>query len=202
MAFNALASPARGAGRAAGGPTGPFPDRAIVLVGLMGAGKTSVGRLLAARLGREFADADDEVAAAAGCSVEDIFSRYGEAAFRDGERRVMARLLGRRRAVIAAGGGAFNDPGTREAVRREGVSVWLRADLDLLLGRVSRRGGRPLLAAGNERAVLERLMAERAPFYAEADVTVDVGSESPRATMDRVLRALEARRRPRDGGTG
>ena len=173
------------------------PDRSIVLVGLMGAGKTCIGRRLADRLGLEFVDADTEIEAAADCSIEEIFSRFGEQAFRDGERRVIARLLDGPPRVIATGGGAFVNDETRANIREAGVSIWLKADLDVLLQRVSRRNNRPLLKQGNKRKTLERLLAERTPYYAEADITVETGNESPDATVAKVVKALK-----RHCGTG
>ncbi len=169
----------------------PEIPRSIVLVGLMGAGKTCIGRELAGRFGLPFADADDEIEAAAGCSIEDIFALYGEREFRSGERRVIARLLDRPRQVLATGGGAFMDPDTRAEIRARAISVWLRADLDLLLRRVARRNDRPLLKADDPRKVLTRLIEERYPVYAEADLVVDTTDEKPRATAARVARALE-----------
>lgn len=170
----------------------PLPAKTIALVGLMGAGKTSIGRRLAQRLGLPFVDADAEIEAAAGCTIEEIFQRHGEAAFRDGERRVIARLLDNPPHVLATGGGAFIDPATRALMRARAVSVWLRADLDLMLARVGRRGNRPLLKTGEPRAVLERLVAERYPVYAEADITVDSVDGPPELTVERVLAALAA----------
>lgn len=167
------------------------PGKSIVLIGMMGAGKTCIGRRLAERMGIPFADADEEIEKAAGCNIEDIFSIYGEAAFRDVERRVIARLLDGPPMVLATGGGAYMDPETRAKVRSKGISVWLRAELDLLLTRVSRRNDRPLLKSGNKRATLEKLMGEREPIYAEADLAVDTGKESPESTVGRVLSALE-----------
>ncbi|HEX2115672.1 MAG TPA: shikimate kinase, partial [Alphaproteobacteria bacterium] len=120
-------------------------ERTIVMVGLMGAGKTSIGRRLAQRLGLAFVDADHEIEQAAGCTIEEIFERYGEAAFRDGERRIIQRLLERPPHVLATGGGAFMDPETRARIKEAGISVWLKADLDVLVRRVSRRNNRPLL---------------------------------------------------------
>lgn len=169
------------------------PGKSVVLIGLMGAGKSSVGRRLAKTLEVPFVDADEEVARAAGCSIEDIFRLYGEAAFRDGEERVIARLLESGSQVLATGGGAFMSPQTRERIRRSGISVWLRADLDLLVRRTSRRGGRPLLAHGDPRATLERLMKERYPVYAEADVTVDTTDENIERMVDRILASLRER---------
>jgi shikimate kinase len=174
------------------------PTRNIVLVGLMGAGKSAIGRRLAARLGREFIDADTEIERAAGCTIEEIFQRFGEPAFRDGERRVIARLLEDRQAIIlATGGGAFMDTETRAAVRVHGVSVWLRADLDVLLRRVARRSNRPLLKQGNPQEVLERLMATRYPVYAEADITVDSDDAPAETTVEKTIAALVAWERAR-----
>lgn len=167
--------------------------KTIVLVGMMGAGKTCIGRRLAERLGIPFADADDEIEAAAGCKIEDIFSIYGEPAFRDVERRVIARLLDGPAMVLATGGGAFMSPETRGKIRKTSTSIWLRAELDLLLSRVARRTDRPLLKNGNKRETLKKLMLERDPVYREADLAVDTGKESPEATVDKVLSALEDR---------
>ena len=169
----------------------PFrAPKTIALVGLMGVGKTSIGRRLAQRLDLPFVDADAEIEAAAGSSIEEIFQRHGEVAFRDGERRVMARLLDAPPCVLATGGGAFMDPSTRTLLRSRAVTVWLRADLEVMLARVSRRGNRPLLKTGEPRAVLERLIAERYPVYAEADLTVDSIDGPPDATVERVIAAL------------
>jgi shikimate kinase len=139
----------------------------------MGSGKSAIGRRLAARLGLKFVDADAEIEKAAGCSIEDIFEVHGEAAFRDGERRVIARLLAEPPHVLATGGGAFMDPDTRARIRENCISIWLRASCDVLLARVSRRKNRPLLKRGNKREVIQALIDERYPVYAEADITVD-----------------------------
>ncbi|HXZ01989.1 MAG TPA: shikimate kinase [Stellaceae bacterium] len=171
-------------------PPLPRPAKTIALVGLMGAGKTSIGRRLAQRLGLPFVDADAEIEAAAGTSVEEIFRRHGEAAFRDGERRVIARLLDGPVQVLATGGGAIMDSSTRALLRARAITVWLRADLDVMLARVARRNNRPLLKGGDPRAVLESLIAERYPVYAEADITVDSVDGPPEATLERVLAAL------------
>ncbi len=168
----------------------PAP-KTIVLVGLMGAGKTSVGRLLAKRLDLEFIDADHEIEQAAQCSIEQIFESHGEAEFRDGERRVIARLLTGPTHVLATGGGAFMRKETRDAIRGRGISVWLRADLDLLLRRVSRRKNRPLLRNENPRQTLEKLMEERYPVYAEADIVVDSGDRPPGTIVDTVIESIE-----------
>jgi shikimate kinase len=166
------------------------PRRTIVLVGLMGAGKTKIGRRLAARLNLPFFDSDNEIEAAAGETIEEIFGNRGEAVFRDGERRVIARLLGRPVHVLATGGGAFMDPATRALIIRRGVSVWLRADLDVLLARVGRRNNRPLLQHQDPRAVLAELIERRHPIYAEADVVIDSGEGPLELTTTRVIAAL------------
>ena len=167
--------------------------KSIVLVGLMGAGKTRVGRSLAQTLDMPFTDADEEIAKAAGCSIVDIFEIYGEAAFRDGERRVIKRLLGGEPGVLATGGGAFMDRAIRARIGKRGISVWLRVGLDTLVKRTRRRNSRPLLKGGSARDILERLMAERHPIYAEADIVIDTKkNETPDQTARRVLRALKS----------
>lgn len=168
------------------------PRRTIVLVGLMGAGKSKVGRRLALRLGLPFSDSDPEIEAAAGETIEEIFANRGEQVFRDGERRVIARLLAQPVQVLATGGGAFMDPMTRSLIGRRGVSLWLRADLDTLVARVLRRSDRPLLKRGDPRVILAELMERRHPIYAEADLTVDSGAGSPEVTVNRVIAALAA----------
>jgi shikimate kinase len=167
------------------------PPRTLVLVGLMGAGKTNIGRRLAARLRLDFVDADAEIEAAAGESIEEIFRRHGEPSFRDGERRVIARLLDGPVRVLATGGGAFMDARTRARIRERGISIWLRAELDLLLARVARRDNRPLLKGGDQRAVLAALMERRHPIYAEADIVVDSVDGPPELTLTRVLAELK-----------
>lgn len=179
---------ARGAGMTAALP--PRLPKTIALVGLMGAGKTSIGRRLAQQLRLPFVDADAEIEAAAGSTIEEIFQRHGEAAFRDGERRVIARLVDGPLQVLATGGGAFMDPGTRALIRARCVSLWLRASLPLMLARVGRRNNRPLLKDGDPEAILERLIAERYPLYAEADITVDSIDGPPELTLERVMAAL------------
>jgi shikimate kinase len=169
---------------------GFLPSRSIVLVGLMGAGKTKIGRRLAARLELPFFDSDEEIESAAGETIEEIFANRGEAMFRDGERRVIARLLQGPVHVLATGGGAFMDPQTRRIIAQRGVSVWLRAELDVLFARVSRRTNRPLLKTPDPRAVLAELIARRYPIYGEADVTVDSGEGPPDATAGRATAAL------------
>ncbi len=171
--------------------------RSIVLVGLMGAGKTSIGRRVAARLGMPFRDADAEIELAAGCSIPELFRRYGERDFRGGERRVIRRLLAADPLVLATGGGAFMDAETRAAIRAEGVSVWLRCKLPTLMRRVASRNNRPLLQNGDPAEILGRLMEQRHPVYAEADIVVDCGDESPEFTTCKVLQALHDWRPPR-----
>lgn len=166
------------------------PCRTVVLVGLMGVGKTKIGRRLALRLGLPFFDSDQEIEAAAGETIEEIFANRGERVFRDGERRVIARLLAKPVHVLATGGGAFMDPLTRALIEKCAVSLWLRAELDILVQRVSRRSDRPLLKAGDPRAILAELIDRRHPFYAEADVTIDSGDGSPEATVNRAIAAL------------
>jgi shikimate kinase len=166
------------------------PRRTIVLVGLMGAGKTKIGRRLATRLNLPFFDSDTEIEAAAGETIEEIFRNRGEEVFRDGERRVIARLLTQPVHVLATGGGAFMDPATRALISRRGVSVWLRADLDVLAARVARRNNRPLLQQRDARAVLAELIERRHPIYAEANVTIDSGEGPLELTTVRVIAAL------------
>lgn len=165
-------------------------NRTIVLVGLMGAGKSCIGRRLAARIDLPFIDADREIEEAAGCTIPEIFARHGEQAFRDGERRVILRLLDGSPCVLATGGGAFMDPRTRAAIQERALSIWLRADLDLLARRVARRSDRPLLQVDDPRRKLEELMKLRHPVYAEAHLTVDSQDGPPDATLERVMSAL------------
>ncbi len=164
--------------------------RTVVLIGLMGAGKSCIGRRLAARLGVPFVDADAEIEAAAGCSVAEIFARYGEPAFREGERRVVARLLGGPPCILATGGGAFMDADTRRLIGTCGISVWLRAELDVLVKRTAGRDHRPLLKTGDPRAILHGLMEKRYPIYGEADIIVDSLDQTPEMTVEAVRRAL------------
>ena len=165
----------------------------IVLVGLMGAGKSSVGRRLAHALGLPFRDADEEVERAAGRSVAEIFAEMGEAAFRDGERRVIARLLDEPPHVLATGGGAFMNAETRKLIASKAVSVWLQADIDVLVRRVGRKGGRPLLEGKDPREALAALAKVREPIYAEADITIDSVEGPHSATVQAVIDALHAR---------
>jgi len=165
--------------------------RSIVLVGMMGVGKSSVGRRLAARLSIPFVDADTEIEKAAGMSVADIFARHGEADFRSGEARVIARLLEGGPQVLSTGGGAFMNPNTRDAIRAKGISIWLNADFELLMRRISKRKNeRPLLQTADPAETLRRLLAERAPIYALADLTVQSRDVSHEAIVADVMSAL------------
>ena len=170
-------------------------ERSIVMVGLMGCGKSAVGRRLAGRLGLPFVDADEEIEKAAGKSIEDIFTEHGEPYFRDGERKVLARLLRSGQQVLATGGGAFMNAETREAIAQSGISVWLRAELPLLVRRVAKRSNRPLLKAGDPEEVMRNLMETRYPVYALADITVesrDVPHEVVVAeTLERLAQVLQ-----------
>ncbi len=177
-------------------PPAATARRRIVLVGLMGAGKTSVGRRLAKAMGAPFVDADEEIVAAAGMSIADIFATYGEPVFRDLERRVIARLLDGPPGVLALGGGAFVDPETRARVKERAVSIWLDADIDTLVERTARkRASRPLLKDGDLRAKLETLMRERRPIYAQADHRVESGARPPEDIAASIL-ALLAEEKP------
>ncbi|MGP9818382.1 shikimate kinase [Salinarimonas sp. NSM] len=166
--------------------------RPLVLVGLMGAGKSTVGRRLAMRLGLPFRDADTEIEEAAGMSIPDIFEIYGEAHFRDGERRVIDRLLREGAIVLATGGGAFMDDATRRAVAESGVSVWLKADLDTLMRRVRKRTTRPLLQNPDPEGTMRALMERRYPVYATADVVVESHDGAHEEVVEAVVAALEA----------
>lgn len=166
-------------------------DRPVVLVGLMGAGKSTVGRRLAAIMGRDFVDADEAIEDAAQRRISEIFEQFGEAYFRDGERRVIARLMEENSGVIATGGGAFVDPDTRALILEKGIAVWIDCDIDTLVERTSRRGHRPLLKSGDPLEILTRLLNERGPLYAEAPVRVK-SNEGPHAeTAHAILRAIE-----------
>lgn len=171
-------------------------DRPIVLVGMMGVGKTTVGRKLAALLGLPFCDADEEIEKAAQMSIPEIFAQFGEPYFRSGERRVIARLVGEdgapERRVLATGGGAFADPETRALILKRAIAVWLDSDVETLLARVGRKGNRPLLKTGNPREILTRLKAERGPAYAEAPIHVKSGNQPHQATAIAILKAIDA----------
>ena len=165
---------------------------------MMGAGKSAIGRRVAERLNLDFMDADNEIESAAGCSIPDIFERHGEEAFRDGERRVILRLLEGPVKVIATGGGAFMNEQTRAAIKELSVSVWLRADFETLWRRVSRRDNRPMLKTSDPQGTLKKLIDERYPTYSGADLTVE-STDGPRdATVDWVIDALEAYWRDRE----
>lgn len=166
-------------------------ERSVILVGMPGAGKSSVGRRLAKRLGLPFVDADEEIARAAGMSIPDIFAKCGEKVFRAGEKRVVIRLLKSGPMVLATGGGAFMDAETRAACAVHGITVWLRADLATLLRRVRKRSGdRPLLATGDPEEKLIRLLAERGPLYALADVVVDSRDVMHETVVEEVIEAV------------
>jgi shikimate kinase len=176
--------------------------RPLVLVGMMGAGKTTVGRLLANRLGRRFIDSDEEVEKAAGMSIEDIFRLHGESDFRAGEVKVIARLLKENAIVLGTGGGAFINPDTRALVKASAISVWIKADFDLLFARVTRRSNRPLLKTQNPRETLRSLMEARYPVYAEADVTVISRDVPQDQVATEVIEALIERLAPLEAAHG
>jgi shikimate kinase len=167
--------------------------RSIVLVGMMGAGKSSIGRRLASRLGIPFVDADAEIEAAAGMTIEDIFAHFGEASFRSGEARVIARLLETGPQVLATGGGAFVHSETQAVIRRKGISIWLKADFDVLYRRVKRRNDRPLLKTADPAETLRKLLAEREPIYAQADATVHSRDVPHEIIVDEILTAVAGR---------
>lgn len=171
-------------------PVIPWPDRTIALVGIMGAGKSTVGRRLAQRLSRPFADSDDEIEAAAGMTVSEIFARLGEAEFRAGEARLIRRLLDGPPIVLATGGGAILNPDTRALMKARAVTVWMKADLALVAERVKRRDSRPLLRGRDVLKTLTELAEARYPLYAEADVTVEMGEQSHAQAVDVIIEAL------------
>ena len=174
-------------------PDASLRERTIVLVGMMGAGKTSVGKRLAEALRLPFYDADEEIERAAGRTVAEIFEQRGEAEFRDGERRVIARLLEQPPHVLATGGGAFCNPETREIVSRKAVSVWLRASPEVLARRVARKNTRPLLNGRDPRQALDELLEKRAAAYAQADLIIDSGEGPHQATVEAIIDALKRR---------
>jgi shikimate kinase len=175
-------------------PTSPtvsfMPHKTIVLVGLMGSGKTSIGKRLAKKFELSFHDSDHEVEVAAGCPIKEIFDVFGEETFRNGEFRVITRLLDQPVHILATGGGSFMDDRTRALIKEKAISIWLNADLETLVARVSRRNDRPLLTEGNEREALEAFIAERYPVYSEADIHVTTYDEPTNATVDRVIEAM------------
>lgn len=164
--------------------------RSLVMVGLMGCGKSSVGRRLALRLGIPFVDTDDEIERVAGKSINDIFADWGEAEFRNGERRVIARLLGNGPQVLATGGGAFINPETRANIKESGISIWLKAELPVLMRRVAKRDNRPLLKTGDPEATMRNLMTARYPIYAEADITIESRDVAHEVIVTDVIEAL------------
>lgn len=168
--------------------------RSIVMIGLMGCGKSSIGRRLATALDLPFVDADEEIERAALKSIPDIFADHGEAYFRDGERKVIKRLLGNGPQVLATGGGAYMNEDTRDAIKAGGISVWLRADLDVLMRRVAKRDNRPLLKADDPVAVMRSLMDQRYPVYAKADITIDSRDTAHEVIVAEIVAALAARR--------
>jgi shikimate kinase len=167
-------------------------DRPIVLVGLMGAGKSTVGRRLARRLGLPFVDSDDAIEDAAGLSAAEVYERFGEADFRDGERRLVARLIDGEVRVIATGGGAYVDPRTRRLLNERAITVWLDAPVDVLADRTGRRDTRPLLRNTDRKTTLERLSEQRGPAYAEAHIRVRSGDGAHRDVVDSIIAALQA----------
>ncbi|MBD20291.1 MAG: shikimate kinase [Rhodospirillaceae bacterium] len=169
----------------------PEISKTIVLVGLMGAGKTCIGQRLAKALNLPFVDADDEIEKAAGCSISDIFELYGEPKFRDGEKKVISRLLDDPIHVLATGGGAFVNRDTRERIKKNAISIWIRADIELLLSRTRGRNNRPLLKNTNPRAKLQQLINQRYPSYRQADMVIDSGYEAPDITVKQIINAIE-----------
>ena len=167
-------------------------DRPIVLVGLMGAGKSTVGKRLAKRLGLPFVDTDSAIEDATGRPWGEVFERYGEADYRDGERRLVARIVGGEVRVISTGGGVFVDPGTRELLNRRAITVWLDAPVEVLADRTARRNTRPLLRNGNPRATLEQLSKQEAPSYAEAHIRIRSGGGAHKDVVDAIISAIEA----------
>jgi shikimate kinase len=185
------------AGRASAGKLRAAAMRPITLVGLMGVGKTTVGKRLATRLGLPFVDADAEIEVACGMTIPEIFERFGEAHFRDGERRVIARLVDGAPKVVATGGGAFVQADTRALILERSLAVWLDADIDTLVERVQKRDTRPLLAGKDPATVLRALAAERGAFYAEAPITVKSGAGPHAETVEAIVSALAAANRGR-----
>jgi shikimate kinase len=185
------ASQAESEARSAGALRERLGVRSIVLIGMPGSGKSSVGRRLAARLGLDFIDSDAEIeAAAGGMSIADIFAKHGEGEFRSLEARVIARLLDRGPIVLATGGGAFMNPATRADIGDSGISVWLKADFSVLLKRIRRKNDRPLFRNGDQEGTLKRLLAEREPVFANADIAI-LSDESPHeTTVDLIIEAV------------
>ena len=174
-------------------PNPALQERTIALVGLMGVGKSTVGRKLATALDIPFRDADTEIEKAAGRSISDIFAERGEDEFRAGERRVIARMMEEDPHVLATGGGAFMNPETRGLIKDKAISVWLKADLDVLVRRVSRKDTRPLLVGRDPRKVLKALIKERYPIYALADIVIETDDRPANAAVESILAALSER---------
>ncbi len=165
-------------------------SRSLVMIGLMGCGKSSIGRRLAARLHLPFVDGDDAIEEAAGKSIAEIFEDHGEDDFRKGERRVLARLLGNGPQILATGGGAFMNEQTRQNIVKAGISIWLKADLPILMQRVRKRSHRPLLNASDPEAVMRGLMEKRYPVYAQADLTIDSRDEPHEVVINEIIQRL------------
>ena len=176
----------------AGQATAALNGRSVVLVGMMGAGKTSVGKRLAAKLGLPFVDADAEIEAGAQLTISEIFERFGEDYFREGERKVIARLLTSGPLVLATGGGAFMNATTRENIARHGLSIWLKPGFDVLLARVRKKSNRPLLKTADPEGTLRRLLEERSPVYALADFTIELRDVAHDSVVEAILRRLNA----------
>lgn len=187
---DSLGEPEGGAAPAAAPSGGRRLERTIALVGMMGVGKSTVGRKLAEALAAHFVDSDEEIEKAAGLTIKEIFDLHGEPEFRRGERRVIERLLNGPPIVLATGGGAYMDAATRALLKEKATTVWLRADLDLIWKRVNRRDTRPLLKRENPRQVLADLLAARAPLYAEADLTVESGEGPASDAVKTICEAL------------
>lgn len=169
-----------------------LPKKPLVLIGLMGAGKSTIGKKLAQKIGREFMDADDEIEHAAGCSIADIFAIHGEAIFRDLELRVIKRLMQTENTVVATGGGAWMQPEIRSDIQKNAISIWLRAPLNVLYNRVKERNHRPLLEAGNKREILARLIETRYPVYESADIIIDSSHGSREKIVIDILERLQS----------
>ena len=167
--------------------------RPIVLVGLMGVGKSSIGKRLAKQLGIPFADSDHEIELAAGCTISQLFAEHGEESFRDGERRVVARLVGGGPIVLATGGGAFVDPQTRAMLNKQAITVWIDAPIEVLVERVSRNDNRPLLREGDPKEILARLAEQRRPAYSQAHIRVVSGRGSHGEVVDAIVEAVRSR---------
>lgn len=170
----------------------PAEMKSLVLIGMMGVGKSTIGRRLALRLSLPFVDADEEIEKAASMSIQEIFDNFGEAQFRDGERRVIARLIDGTTKVVATGGGAFANEETRRLILERATAIWLDADLDILVSRVSRRDGRPLLKGRDPLEVLTELSAKRTPFYAQAPIHVRSSDGPHEATVDKIVEAIRS----------